>query len=385
MIMRLTDFSVQKLAQSKYSGEIHFGDAEEAGDILSKRYPFAGILLLLSVKTADKFAFFRRIFPTANVMVLLPRDGAENLFALPDEISLVLCYGEDYAVQTARYFSAVRALPCALFAYGAPSPALCGKCAEVFVGGEKTAYPVKNAEYLFVDFTLLDRSGLLTAYVDTALRRAALFELRFDGVILQAVYDRDLYETESAAVAECTEAPFAAAERRKIFCAALLVELCRAQGFPRGEAETLSAVYRRLGAGALAGFYALDKLAKVYNVFFTCGKYRKYYTPPYHARIRQAVGLYKRREEEISSTQIVPSVEKLALYAQVFESVRAQFLSESQELLRRAAWIEDNVKEYKGEFAVENRVLNAALKYLPEGNASYGLTSLMRDFGLFDF
>lgn len=383
--MRLTDSSVQKMAQSKYQGELFFGNAEEAGDILAKKYPFAGVLLLLSLQTADKFSFFRKIFPTATVMVLLPRDGAENLFALPDDVSLVLCYGEDYALFAARYFAAVRGLPCAVFAYDASSRALAQGETEVVVGGEAARYPAKPAEYVFADMTLLDKTGLLAAYTDTALLRVSLFELRFDGIILQTAYDRETYEELSAAAAECTDAPFAVAERRKIFSAAFLASLCRAQGFPKSEAETLAENYRRLGAGPLAGFYAMDKLSKVYNVFFTCGKYRKYYTPPYHARIRQAAGLYKTSEEALSARQTVPPVEKLALYAQVLESVRADFLSASQELLRRAAWIEDNVGAYREKFPVENRLLNAALKYLPEGHAAYGLTALMRDLGLFDF
>ncbi len=386
--MRLTDLSLQKMAQSKYEGELFFGNAEEAGDILSGRHPYAGVLLLLSVKTADKFAFFRRIFPSATVMVLLPRDGAENLFGLSDEISLVVAYGEGYAVRAARYFASVRALPCALFAFSAAAEelaAITDSRVHIAVGGEEAEYPASPAAYLFADTALLDKTSFAEAYADAAMRRAVLFELRFDGIILQTAYDRALYETVSDAVSVCGEMPFAALEKRSLFCAALLFSLCRARGFPRGEAETLAESYRRLGGGPVSAFYALDKLSKVYNVFFTCGKYRKYYTPPYHARIRRAAGLYGKSEEEISAKQTVPPVEKTALYAEITEGVRAQFLSESRELLRRAAQAGEELQAYRERFPVENRLLNAALKYLPEGCPHYGITALMRDFGLFDF
>lgn len=386
--MRLTDLSLQKLAQSKYQGELFFGNAEEAGDVLCKRHPFAGILLLLSLKTADKFSFFRKIFPSASVMVLLPQDGTENLFALSDDISLVIVYGEAYAESAARYFATVRDLPCAVFAFSLSRDGLSAVTegrVQVRIGGEPTEYPVRPANYFFADETLFDKSSLPDAYADAAMRRAVLFELRFDAVLLQTVYSKELYDAVSDAVSACSETPYAAVGRRNIFCAALVLSLCRAQGFPCGEAETLAESYRRLGAGPMSAFYALDKLSKVYNVFFTCGKYRRYYTPPYHARIRQAAGLYHKSEEEISAAQVLPPVEKLALYARVFESVRAQFLGESQELLRRAAQAEDDLLEYKERYPVENRLLNVALKYLPEGHPHYGITSLMRDFGLLDF
>ncbi|MBO7736725.1 MAG: hypothetical protein J6S22_02680, partial [Clostridia bacterium] len=108
--MRLTDFSLQKLAQSKYKGEIYFSNYEEGAGVLSRKYPYVKMLLLLSINTADKFTLFQQLFPQATVCVLLPQEGVEKLFALPDDLALVLCYGEDYAVQAARYFASVRAL-----------------------------------------------------------------------------------------------------------------------------------------------------------------------------------------------------------------------------------------------------------------------------------
>ena len=383
--MRLTDFSLQKMAQSKYQGEIYFSGAEEAGEVLSRKYPFSKILLLLGVTTADKFALMQKLFPSANIVVLLPKDGVESLFALSDDISLAVAYGEDYVVNAARYFAAVRILPCAVFAYDACGEALACERVRITVGGEEGSYPAKLPEFLFVDETLLDKSSLLTAYVNVLSCKVALFELKFNGLILQTKYDNESYEMVSLAVSACMVVPFPLLEKRKIFCAALISCLCGAQGFPLGEVKVLQNTYRRLGAGALSGFYTMEKLSKVYHVFFTHGKYRKYYTPPYHARVRQASSLYKKREEEISQNQILPAVETLSLYAQVFESVRAQFLCEAQELLRRVEWVEDNIKEYKSAYPMENRLLNAALKYLPEGNKNYGVTSLMRDFGLLDF
>ena len=383
--MRLTDFSLQKLAQSKYQGEIYFFTAEEAGEMLSRTYPYAKSLLLLSVDTADKFPLFQQLFPNSSVIVLLPGDGVESLFSLPDDVSFVTCFGEDYVIHAARYFAHVRGVPCAVFAYNAVSQALCTSQVRVCIGGEKTEYFAKFSEFVFVDDQLLHKDSFLQAYVNTLSLRLALFELKFNALILQAKYDEGHYQTVAGAISACAETPFSLLDRRLLFCAALVISLCAAEGFPFGELKVLSETYLKLGAGPLSAFYAMQKLSKAYQVFFKHGKYRKYYTPPYHARIRQASGLYKKREEEISATQSIPEVESLALYSQVFESVRAQFLFDAQELVRRAQWLEDNIEAYKPRFPVENKVLNAALKYLPEGNKSYGITSLMRDFGLFDF
>ena len=383
--MRLTDFSLQKLAQSKYKGEIYFSNYEEGAGVLSRKYPYVKMLLLLSINTADKFTLFQQLFPQATVCVLLPQEGVEKLFALPDDLALVLCYGEDYAVQAARYFASVRALPCAVFVRNAQAKPLCMPEVEVCIGGQKSQSIAKHPEFLFIDDALWDKDSFLPAYVNVLSARTALFEAKFNELILQTLYDRDCSQTVESAIAACAQTPFPFLEKRQIFCASLLICLCAQSGFSLGELGILTSTYERLGAGSLAGFYAMEKLAKTYQVFFKYGNYRKYYTPPYHARIRQASGLYKKSEEELDSQQILPSVETLSLYAQVYETVRAQFLCEAQELLRRLEWLEDNVKEYKAAFPMENRLLNAALKYLPEGNPHYGLTSLMRDFGLLDF
>lgn len=383
--MRLTDDSLQKMAQSNYEGEIYFGKAEESGEILSKKYPFAHILLLLSIKTADKFSFFQKLFPNAVIIVLLPSDGAERLFAVSDDIALTVCYGEDYVVCASRYFSSVRDLPCAVFAFDARSAALSAAMVQITVGGERGEYPTKRAELLFADTTLLNNDFLFEAYIQTVSVAVGLFELKFDGLILASDYKLAHFSAAKEAAASCLQTPFAVTDRRKIFCAALNLAMLNEKGFPCGEVKILSETYRRLGAGAMSGFYAMDKLAKIYHVFFTCGTYRKYYTPPYHVRVRQAAALYKKREEEISAAQILPDTPTLASYSDVLESVRPQFLKDAEDLLKKTEWLGQTLEEKKTAYPMENKVLNAALKYLPEGNKNYGITSLMRDFGLFDF
>ena len=81
----------------------------------------------------------------------------------------------------------------------------------------------------------------------------------------------------------------------------------------------------------------------------------------------------------------MPDTPTLASYSDVLESVRPQFLKDAEDLLKKTEWLGQTLEEKKTAYPMENKVLNAALKYLPEGNKNYGITSLMRDFGLFDF
>ena len=197
---------------------------------------------------------------------------------MPDDLALVLSYGEDYAVQSARYFASVRALPCAVFVRNAQAKTLCMDEVEVCIGGEKSQSLAKCPEFLFIDDALWDKDSFLPAYVKVLSARAALFEAKFNELILQTLYDRESSQTVESAISACVQTPFSFLEKRQIFCASLLICLCEQSGFSLGEVGILTSSYESLGAGSLAGFYSMEKLAKTYQVFFKYGNYRKYYT-----------------------------------------------------------------------------------------------------------
>ncbi len=383
--MRFCEHSLQKMIQEKYQGQVYFGKIEEGAELLSRARPFAKILLLISLKTADKFERLEKLFPSATVVALNPSGGAEKLFAQPDDISLVVCYGEDYAVATARYFAAVRALPLAVVAYNLTAQAAVKDEVTVCLGGEAFTYPVSYPEFLFFDDSLADKDGFLTAYCNLLPMQATLLELEFTSLLLQTSYQKEWYEVAEYVLTNTLQFGYQRMDERAVYIASVLFTLCRQEGGIVGEGDTLTTTYRRIGVGALSGYYALEKLSKLYHVFFSLGQYRKYYVPPYHARNLQASRLYQASEEEIGKRQVLPSVESLSTYADVLETVRAHFLCKAGRLLRKLNEITDDLQGEINGKKTENKILNCGLKYLPEGNQSYGLTSLIRDFGLLDF
>ena len=377
-----SDSSLRERAQALYEGELLFLPWEEGATFLSRRFPVADVLVLLDASSVAQYAFFKERFPAATVFVT-GNEGAEKLFALSDDISLVLSCGED-ALVYARYFATLRALPCAHFLTRARARTLCLPRVRLLVGGEKTEYPVKFPEYVFIDGERMSEESAVDAYIGAMSAPVALLEEKFDGILFARRYKKEERETLLRAYSSVSGEPFASLSRNALFAAAYLCDKVGHKSAFQSEVGFLSDVYRTLGLGVAGGLYAVQKLSRLYCVFFSCGTYRRYYTPPYLLRTQRAAGLYKRSEEEISSRLSCPSVERLSVYADVFETVRAQFSFEAEELLRRAQWLEENVpKGYKKE--TDNRLLNAALQYLPEGRKAYGITSLMRDFGLMDF
>lgn len=377
-----SDSSLRERAQALYEGELLFLLWEEGATFLSRRFPAADVLVLLDASSVAQYAFFKERFPAATVFVT-GNEGAEKLFALSDDISLVLSCGED-ALVYARYFATLRALPCAHFLTRARARTLCLPRVRLLVGGEKTEYPVKFPEYVFIDGERMSEESAVDAYIGAMSAPVALLEEKFDGILFARRYKKEERETLLQAYSSVSGEPFASLSRNALFAAAYLCDKVGHKSAFQSEVGFLSDVYRTLGLGVAGGLYAVQKLSRLYRVFFSCGTYRRYYTPPYLLRTQRAAGLYKRSEEEISSRLSCPSVERLSVYADVFETVRAQFSFEAEELLRRAQWLEENVpKGYKKE--TDNRLLNAALQYLPEGRKAYGITSLMRDFGLMDF
>ena len=113
------------------------------------------------------------------------------LFAMP-EVSGVLAAGGKEVLQAARFFAAVRGVPCALFPAGAALDGAFSPRGEVSVNANRIRVPLSPAE-VFCDCAFL-RGSLSEGYARLMLSRLALFEARAVGLLCRRPFGGAGYE-----------------------------------------------------------------------------------------------------------------------------------------------------------------------------------------------
>lgn len=278
------------------------------------------------------------------------------LFAMP-EVSGVLAAGGKEVLQAARFFAAVRGVPCALFPAGAALDGAFSPRGEVSVNANRIRVPLSPAE-VFCDCAFL-RGSLSEGYARLMLSRLALFEARAVGLLCRRPFGGAGYEEAFSLSGMAGELPPEEIVRRNA-----RLRVLEDGGVPRGEGIVLG----------IPAYESWRLLLGLYLAFFAKGKPRRYAVPDYAARAKAAGVSY--------AELCLPSRQEYAARALRLERVRGELLAELRALAARKNAYERALRTYG--------VLPAAgtdvhkLKTLPE-RAEGGLSSVIRDFGLMDF
>lgn len=353
--MQLIEHSVPKKtapsgAEADGGDELLFCPTEEGVSNALSRYCGGKILFVTDGESFSRFTAFASS-PRAISIVF---DGdALPLFSMPDGVSCVFASGSGAVLHAARYFSAVRRIPCVLFP---TSATLCGAIeptGEVRLGEKRAVYPLEKGE--IVCDTAHMAGTFHRAYAKLVLCRLAEFELQ----VLNAFSIGEGEAVPFTASAESDESIVRA-------CAALPFRLLR------GECFTLSRLLEEDGA-EYPEWTAYFQLTALYAAFFAKGKPRRYFTPDYAKRAKRCG----------TESKNVPSAEEYALRALQLERVRAKFLSESKRLLDAREAEKDRLGGLCGG-TVRAEADLTRLKYLPELHG-VGLCSVIRDFGLLEW
>ena len=324
------------------AGGLTFTDARTGAEaFLSGR---AGKALVLAEDAA--FCAMLPAVRSPRAISVLWEGEALGLFALP-EVCCVLAAGGADVMRAARFFAAVRRIPCALFPVSA---ALDG----VFTAaGEAGAPP--SAEIVCDEALMASSAG--EGYARILLARLALFEARAAGMLRRAPFGGEAYERAFGHSDIRGEPQLLEIVRRN---AAL--RICGAAGAPRGESAYMQ-------GPAYARWRTLTAL---YHAFFAAGEPRRYFVPDYAARAAAAgVGYAALR---------IPSPQEYAARAIRFEQLRGMLLTELKALTARRTEHERALRTLGAAVPAPDLKL---LRGLPE-RAEEGLTPLIRDFGLMD-
>lgn len=273
------------------------------------------------------------------------------LFSMPDGVSRVLAAGSAETLRAARYFAEVRGIGALLFPVSGMFDGVFERRGEICLGGTSMCVPLKGGKTV-CDGELVAPS-LARAYARLLLGRLADFEahaLTAFGIQAAACGGEGEWETaEEICLAN-------AARRRQ-----------EAEGAYEGEGVALA----RLLGGEVPEWSAYLKLSALYAAFFSKGKPRRYFTPDYRARAREAG----------TDRSAVPSPEEYVLRALALERCRAPLLKEISGLADRRGIFFKRISQYAEVSPYETR---EGLKYLPERFAG-GLSSIIRDFGLMEW
>ena len=128
------------MAKNFFGHEIARTDAKALPDLLKARFPMGNFLVLTDEESAAVFEPLLKRLPKKLFAVWREGDDLLPLFSEPDKITCAVGIGG--GIPAARYFAAVRSLPCAAVC---PSFAPCGAGGGeicVTVAGEKTRFPV---------------------------------------------------------------------------------------------------------------------------------------------------------------------------------------------------------------------------------------------------
>ncbi len=332
--------------------DILFCPLPEAAERFSART--AGTILFLSDGGSCPSLAFAARMPRA-LSIVLDGPDALPLFAAPDGVGAVFAAGREETVRAARFFAAVRDIPCAV----APSDGACdgvfGGMGSVFVDGEAQTVPLAEAD-LFCD------TAFMAPSLGGARARVALAKLaRFEARALTA------FGREKRGVCEARPGERAAAE--EVVRANIALRLAEADGAWPGEGAVLFRLYPVPDA-----WRAFCELTALYAAFFGRGRPRKYFVPDYRERARRAGVPYAGVE--------IPTPEEVARRALILEERRADFGREIALIARGKSAESDSVYAFSKK-AAKNKGVSEELKILPERSPD-GLAAVIRDFGLME-
>ena len=336
----------------------------EAGSVREETERFllrtAGKVLLLSDSVS-----FPALLPAARLAraVTLIYDGdALAPFAL-SEGGCVLASGGAEVLRAARFFAAVRRLPCMIFPTHAACDGAFEGSARVRLAGQEREVQLAQAE-VALDLTLM-RDTLAEGYARILLSRLALFEARAVGLICRRPFGGEAYE-EVFSLTDGAEELSA----QEIVCRNARIRVLEGQGAPTGEGAVLRTLY---ADAPLPSLYAHRALSALYDAFFRKGVPRRYFVPDYRARAAAAGTRY--------ADQAIPRPSEYAARALALERVRGELLTQIAALRRRHP---AQLRQIRGMVRLPPFTpdLNC-LKILPE-RAPGGLCAVLRDFGLLE-
>ena len=356
--MRL-DLSVPKMnAGAGAVGEGEAGSVKEGAERFLSHT--AGKVLLLSDSVS-----FPALLPAARLTraVTLIYDGdALAPFAVSDA-GCVLASGGEVVLRAARFFSAVRRLPCMLFPAHSACDGAFERSARLCLAGQEQEVRLAQAEVMF-DLSLM-RDTLAEGYARILLARLALFEAKAAGLICRRPYGGTAYE-EVFSLTEGAEALSA----EEIVLRNARIRVLEGQGAPTGEGAVLRTLYADAPVPSL---YAHRALSALYDAFFRKGVPRRYLVPDYRARAAAAGTRY--------ADQTIPRPAEYAARALSLERVRGELAAGIAALRRRHP---AQLRQIRGMVRLPpfSPDLNK-LKILPE-RAPGGLCAVLRDFGLLE-
>lgn len=314
----------------------------------------AGKALVLAENTA--YAAMLSAVRAPHTLSALWEGDALPLFAMPD-VSCILAAGGAEVMRAARFFSAVRGVPCALFPSQAALDGVFSVRGEVNVGGNRIRVPLAMGNAVY-DGALL-RGSLAEGYARLMLGRLALFESKATGLICRRPWGGRAYEEAFSLTDLRGELPPEEIVRRNARLRTL-----EAAGLPQGE-----------GAALEGSAYARWRvLASLYLAFFSKGQPRRYAVPDYAARAARAGVAYSALE--------LPSREEYAARALRLERVRGELLAELRSVAARRSAMERALRALAPLPA--GGTDRNILRTLPE-RAADGLCAVIRDFGLMDW
>lgn len=338
------------------AGELRFGTASDAIEAYHVRT--AGKILLIS--DGEDLALLAPFSTSPRALSVVLTDGdALPLFTMPDGVGGVIAAGGRDVLCAARLFAQVHRLRPLLLPSDGALDGACEPHGRVTVDGEEQDLPLASGE-IVCDLARMGRS-LARAYARLLLVRLSAFEAKVLSRFGLAAYPH-LWE-------EAVLAAAGAGDGESVVRANAKLRLLGARGLPRGEGETLAAMYPL--DGEIAAYRALCAL---YKTFFELGKPRKYFCPDYHARAQTAGISY--------ASLRIPTKEEYAARAAALERMRKPCLDELTSIMRGDRAHMRNFRALCGDPPA--RIPSAQLKKLPE-MCPVGLTAVIRDFGLMEF
>ena len=284
-------------------------------------------------------------------------------FALPD-VSCVLASGGPAVLRAARFFAAVRRLPCALFPTDASLDGAFEIRARVRLSGQEREAALADAK-VYCDLSLLQNS-LAEGYARLPLARLALFESRAAGLICRRPFGGEAHE-RAFALLDGVRGELTA---QQVVHMNARMRLLEREGAPVGEGRALMQLY---ASSAQPALLAQRALSAYYYALLRCGVPRRYAVPDYRSRAAAAHIPY--------ADMRIPDGETYAARALMFERVRGELLSEIMRLRAAHAAQLRAVRAFAPTRAPAPDLTKLAC--LPE-LAADGLCAVARDFGLME-
>lgn len=363
--MRLAEYSVPKMssavADEDGTGGPFFCSLAEGVSAFARRHQAAKMLVVSDRSTYKAVAALPK--NPRYVFLVLDAEDCLPLFSMPDGVSCVLAAGRASLLRAARYFAEVRGVPCAVFPVsGALDGAYEGE-AELLCGGVRTRSALSESE-VFCDCTLLNAAE---GYARLLLGRLALFEAR----VLRAFRFSAGNPRAEESVFPIVEKIPVNSEGKEIALRNAKLREAEREGAYAGEGIFLARKLKSAGEPN-PEWNAFWQLSALYFCFFAYGRPRRYLLPDYSARA-DAAGIEYRR-------QTVPTEAEFASRALALEAMRGAFTAEITALRGRR---DERTRAFLALGGTRDKADVSALKSLPE--FSFGLSSLVRDFGLMEW